>query len=63
MKRLTKRQTKRFVDLWNKKNTFPLGTTTKEHNMRYIDRNIVTWNDLESPEIDLSQFYELLFGL
>ncbi len=56
---MNEKQTKDFVDSWNIKNNFPTGVNTQCANMRYYSPGIVTWNEYDAPEIDISQIVEI----
>lgn len=56
MKNFNKKQTKKFINLWNKANGFPYGEDTLEGNMRYYKAGKVTWNSYDTPVIDLNEF-------
>ena len=58
-KKLTPRQIRKFVHIWNKKNGFSDGVCIQE-NMRYDkEDNRVYWNVHDSPEVDLDQMLKI----
>ena len=55
---MNKKETLEFIKLWNKKNGYKNGITA-EPNMRYHDKGIVTWNEYDSPYVDIKEIVEI----
>jgi hypothetical protein len=56
--KMSEKQTRKFVALWNKKNNMPQGISTCE-NMRYDTDGKVYWNVYDSPRVDIKEFVDI----
>jgi hypothetical protein len=53
------KETKEFVRLWNDQNGYEQGDTAQA-NMRYVEPDLVTWNEYGAATIELSEFQKIL---
>lgn len=58
---MTEEQTQKFVSKWNELNGFQDGVVP-EANMRYVEPGVVTWNEYDTPTLDLNQV-KLIFSI
>jgi hypothetical protein len=56
---MNKKETLKFIKLWNKKNGYKNGNETIEPNMRYAENGKVAWNEYDSPIIDIEEIVEI----